>query len=135
MVSKLDRLSRSVVDSATLMERSKRNGWALVVLDLGVDTTTASGKLAANVMASVGEWEREVISERTREALRARRAEGVTLGRPKRIPPEVTARIKRWRRRGLSLPKIAAKLNETGVPTAQGGRQHYPSTVRAALGG
>ena len=100
-----------------------------------MDTTTPSGKLIANVMASVAEWERDIIGERTREALAARRAEGVTLGRPKRIPPEVTARIKRWRRRGLSLPKIADKLNETGVPTAQGGRQWYPSTVRAVLVG
>lgn len=49
VVAKLDRLSRSLLDFATLMERSQRQSWALVALDLGVDTTTLQGELMATV--------------------------------------------------------------------------------------
>ncbi len=68
-VAKLDRLSRSVLDFAQLMVRARDLGWGLVALDLGVDTTTTSGRLVANVMVSVAEWERDIISQRTREGL------------------------------------------------------------------
>ncbi len=52
VVAKLDRLSRSIVDFAHLMERSRREGWPLVALELGVDTSTPQGETMANVMAS-----------------------------------------------------------------------------------
>ena len=92
VVAKLDRLSRSLIDFAGLIERSRRRGWAIVVLDLGVDTTTPVGELVANVMAAVAQWERRAIGQRTREALAVRRAQGVRLGRPRAIPPDVRAR-------------------------------------------
>jgi Resolvase, N terminal domain len=47
IVAKLDRLSRSLLDFAALMERSRREGWALIALDLGVDTSTPQGELMA----------------------------------------------------------------------------------------
>ncbi len=53
IVAKLDRLSRSLVDFAGLMQRAQRRGWQLVALDVNIDTTTAAGALVANVMASV----------------------------------------------------------------------------------
>jgi DNA invertase Pin-like site-specific DNA recombinase len=72
VVARLDRLSRSLADFAALMEQAKRRRWSFVALDLGVDTTTATGRLVANVMASVAEWERAVIGPRTKDALAAR---------------------------------------------------------------
>jgi DNA invertase Pin-like site-specific DNA recombinase len=133
IVAKLDRLSRSVHDFASVMERAQRRGWALVALDLGVDTTTPAGELVAHVMASVAQWERRVIGQRTAEALAVRRAQGVKLGRPRLMPPKVRTQIVRERKAGATLTSIAAKLNARGVPTAQGGKQWYPSTVAAAL--
>jgi len=65
VVSKLDRLSRSLLDFATLMDQAHREGWELVVLDLALDTTTPSGRLMANVMASFAEYERHLIGQRT----------------------------------------------------------------------
>ena len=76
VVAKLDRLSRSLVDFAGLMQQASRRGWSFVALDLGVDTTTATGRLVANVMASVSEWEREVIGQRTKEGMAIARAKG-----------------------------------------------------------
>lgn len=67
--AKLDRLSRSVLDFAALMQRARRRGWNPVVLDLGVDTSMPAGALMANVMASFAEYERHLIGQRTSDAL------------------------------------------------------------------
>jgi DNA invertase Pin-like site-specific DNA recombinase len=133
VVAKLDRLSRSTKDFALLIERAARSGWSPVVLDLGVDTTTPSGELVANVMVSVAQWERRAIGQRTKDALAQKKREGVRLGRPSTLPEAVRRRIARLREKGLSYPAIADRLNKAKVPTAQGGRQWYPSTVRKAL--
>lgn len=129
VVAKLDRLSRSLIDFAGLIERSRRRGWALVALDLGVDTTTPAGELVASVMSAVSVWERRAIGQRTKEALAVRRAQGVRLGRPRTVPPEVRGMIVRLRRRGLSYQAIADRLDLAGVATAHGGNWHA-STVR-----
>jgi DNA invertase Pin-like site-specific DNA recombinase len=93
IVAKLDRLSRSLLDFASLLERSRTEGWALVALDLGVDTSTAAGEMMANVVASFAQYERRRISERTVDALKAARERGVKLGAPRTIPAEVEADI------------------------------------------
>jgi DNA invertase Pin-like site-specific DNA recombinase len=129
IVAKLDRLSRSLLDFAGLMERAKRKGWALVALDLGVDTSTPSGELMASILATFAHYERRLIGQRTREALQVKKAAGVTLGRPRLLPEEVRDRIRREREQGASWPQIAQRLNNEGVPTAQGGRW-WPATVR-----
>jgi DNA invertase Pin-like site-specific DNA recombinase len=126
VVAKLDRLSRSVYDFAGILRTATEQGWALIALDLGVDTGTPSGKLVANVMISVAEWERSAISARTREGLSVKRGwHGV--------PDDVRARIARERAAGASLRAIAHGLNTDGVPTGHGGRQWYASTVKALL--
>jgi DNA invertase Pin-like site-specific DNA recombinase len=76
VVAKLDRLARSVADFANLVRLAERQGWAVLACDLGVDMTTPTGGLLANVTASVAEWERKIIGTRTREALAARKAAG-----------------------------------------------------------
>lgn len=76
---------------------------------------------------------RRAIGQLTREALAAKRAEGVRLGRPRTIPPEVIARILALRQAGRSLPAIAEELNAEGVPTAHGGARWYPSTIARVL--
>src|SRR5947207_1951894 len=83
VVAKLDRLSRSLIDFATLVERSRRRGWEIVVLDLAVDTTTPNGEAMAGMLAVFAQWERRMIGLRTKEALSVKRAQGVQLGRPR----------------------------------------------------
>jgi DNA invertase Pin-like site-specific DNA recombinase len=133
VVAKLDRLSRSLLDFAGLMNQATRERWALVALDLGVDTTSPAGEAMANVLATFAQFERRLIGERTREALMAKKASGVRLGRPAQLPADVARRIRRDRSQGRSLREIAAQLDAEGVPTAQGGRRWYASTVRAVL--
>lgn len=133
VIAKLDRLSRSLLDFAGLMKRSRERGWQLVALDLGVDTSTPTGEMVANIMASLAEWERRMIGERTKTALAEKRAEGVRLGRPRTLPEEVRSAIVGMKRAGSSLSAIARELNEQGIPTAHQGARWYPSTVRAVL--
>jgi DNA invertase Pin-like site-specific DNA recombinase len=133
IVAKLDRLTRSLTDFAALLERSARDDWAVVALDVDVDTTSATGRLVAHVMGAVSEWERGVIGERTKAALESKRAQGHRLGRPVTLPPAVRQRIERERAAGLSLARIGRGLDADRVPTAQGGARWYPATVRAVL--
>jgi DNA invertase Pin-like site-specific DNA recombinase len=134
VVAKLDRLSRSVVEFGTLLrEATSKHGWNIVALDLGIDLSTPNGKLVANVLMSVADWEREIIGLRTAEGLAVKKAEGVELGGPA-IPQQVRTRMRRLRNKGYTYRAIAAKLNKDGVPTARGGKTWYPATVQAALG-
>lgn len=133
VVAKLDRLSRSLHDFSSLTQRAKREGWELVVLDMDVDTTKSQGQMVVNMMAVFAEFERQLIGERTRDALRQKKAQGIRLGRPKVIDPVTTARILARRHAGATLAAIAEELNAGGVPTARGGARWYASTIRAAI--
>lgn len=120
VVAKLDRLTRSVADGGRLFERAKDHRWDIVALDLGVDTTTASGELVANLMIAVGQWERRAIGERTSAALRAKRERGERVGRPPSIPPEIIDRMRSMKRRGMSASRIASELNAQGSTNTAG---------------
>jgi DNA invertase Pin-like site-specific DNA recombinase len=131
--AKLDRLSRSVVHLGSLLEQAEKEGWALVLLDFDVDTSKPTGRLVAHVLAAVAEFERQRIRERTREALAAVKAQGTRLGRPRQLPDDIVTRVEFNRKAGWTLARIADDLNDDGVPTAQGGRQWWPSTVSSVL--
>lgn len=133
VVSKLDRLSRSLLDFATLMERANKEGWQLVVLDLALDTTSPSGQLMANVMACFAQYERQLIGARTSAALQQLKRQGVRLGRPRSLPAAVVERIVAERQSGRTMAAIADGLNSDDVATARGGARWYPSTVKAVL--
>lgn len=79
-----------------------------------------------------GQSGRADISRLTREALAAKREQGVILGRPRAVPEAVVARIAAQRAAGATLKAIAERLNEEGVATAQGGRW-WPMTVKVVL--
>ena len=135
VVAKLDRLSRSLLDFAALMEDARKGEWSLVILDLGVDTTTPSGEMIANVMATFAQFERRLIGQRTKDALAVKKQQGVKLGRPRMVGKDVRLRIVEERDEGKTLRAIAEGLNDDGVPTAHGGAKWHASTVRAVLVG
>lgn len=131
VVAKLDRLSRSVPDFASVLARSSTEGWALNICDLGVDTTTPNGKMVAQIMMVLAEWEREMIGARTKAALTAARAQGTRLGRPRGVGEDTAALIRVLRNGGRGYHAIARLLNEEAVPTGQGAAKWHASTVRA----
>ncbi|WP_367645980.1 recombinase family protein [Paenarthrobacter ureafaciens] len=132
-VAKLDRISRSVHQGSGLIDRAQRKGWSLVALDFGLDMSTPAGEMVSNVLLSTAQYERRLIGQRTKDALAAKRAAGVRLGRPQQLPDSVVQRIQHERSSGRSLPVIAAALEADGVRTARGGARWYPSTVKAVL--
>lgn len=133
VAAKLDRLSRSVLDFAGLVERARAKGWALVVLDVGADTSTPAGEMLVNVMAAFAQYERRLIGQRTRDGLAVKRSQGVHLGRPATVPKDVARRIARERGRGRSWQQIADGLTADGVPTGQGAARWGRSSVQAVL--
>ncbi len=135
VVAKLDRLSRSMLDFASIMQRAQKQGWALIALDCAVDTTTPAGEAMANILATFAQFERRLIGQRTREALEVKRAEGVRLGRPPAIAPELAERIRAERKGGATFQEIADRLNDEGVPTPRGGKEWRPSSLTSVLGG
>lgn len=110
-----------LLDFASLMARSQDEGWSLVALDLGVDTSTPAGEFMASVMASAAQWERRIIGQRSRDALAAKRAQGVQLGRRPSISLEVAAKIHALRAQGSQCAPS---------PTASRPKRYPQSAVR-----
>lgn len=133
VVSKLDRLSRSLADFARLLETANKQSWGVVAIDLGIDTTTPTGELLANIMAAVSRWERQMIGLRTREGLAEARKKGVRLGSPVLVSSQVAERIVEDRSRGYTYRQIADALNDDLVPPAGKGERWHASTVRSML--
>lgn len=130
VVAKLDRLARSVVHAANIIESAQTQGWSLVVLDLNLDLTTAAGRMMARTVVSFAEYERELISERTRAGLAAKKARGERIGRPRLAPAGVVRRIVMDRNAGLSFGRIARALEAEGVLSPAGRTTWQESTVR-----
>lgn len=130
IVSKLDRLSRSLLDFATLAAQAEQEGWNIVALDLGVDFSTPAGKLMAGVLALFAQFERDVIRQRTRDGLAEKRAEGVRLGRRREISDEMLAAIIGAYHLEGGYSQAARFLNAVRVDTPHGGKQWYPATIQ-----
>ncbi len=135
IVSKLDRLTRSVKDLAELLERFNRRGVSLVSVAESLDTGTAAGRLVLNVMTAVSQWEREAIGERTRDAMGHKKANGERVGtvpfgyrlgpdgvhlEPEPREWETIRRIRALSREGYSTRKIAERLNAEGFRNRSG---------------
>lgn len=102
-------------------------------IDLGVDTSRPTGELIANVMMSVAQWERRIIGERTSAAMQVAKRHGKQIGRAATpLPATTTEQLLTLHAEGLSVAKIADRLNVEGITTALG-NQWYVSTVTTAL--
>lgn len=140
LVAKLDRLTRSVADMAAMITEyfgdRARVGASLLSVSDQIDTRTAAGRLVLNILASVSQWEREAIGERTRTAMAHMKAQGVKFGGPalgETADEQATlARICELRDEALSLRQIVARLDAEGYKTKRGGRW-APETLRKVL--
>lgn len=149
LVVKLDRLTRSVGDLGALLDRYFASGRAaLLSVSEQIDTRSAAGRLVLNVLASVAQWERETVGERTSAAMAHKRAcgeytggeapYGFTVAPDGRMleahPGEQRAirAARELRAAGLSLRKIGAALEAEGLLPRTAPRWHA-ETVKAVL--
>ncbi|PSS67078.1 DNA invertase [Ensifer sp. NM-2] len=110
VVTKLDRLARSMFNLMSILERLRAKGVELRVLALNLDTATPTGKLMLNMMGSIAEFERELMLERQREGISKAKAEGKYTGR-KPTAMAKAAEVKRLRAEGKTAEAIAEVLD------------------------
>lgn len=121
VVTKYDRLSRSLQDLLSIVEDIRTKGAGFRSLAEDIDTTTPAGRLVFHVFASIAQFERERISERTREGLAAARKRGRVGGRPHALTPERRAEVARLRdQEGRGIAELARLF------------QVSPNTIRRA---
>lgn len=146
VVYSLSRLARSTKDAISLADRLEKAGCDLVSLTERIDTTSAAGKMVFRMLAVLAEFERDLVSERTRAALsfkaaRGERvgeipygftlaADGVMLVKNEREQATITD-LRAMRAAGLTFQEIAEELNVRGVTTKKG-RVWTWQTVRKA---
>lgn len=121
VVSKYDRLARSLRDLLDLVEAIKDRGAGFRSLAEDIDTTTPAGRLIFHVFASIAQFERERIAERTREGLQAAKARGRVGGRPPALTTAQKAEVRRMRddeQRAISEIARLFKVSERTVRRA-----------------
>jgi DNA invertase Pin-like site-specific DNA recombinase len=97
VVTKYDRLSRSLRDLLRIVAQIQERGAGFRSLAEDIDTTTPAGRLVFHVFASIAQFERERIAERTKEGLAAARTRGRIGGRPPALSKERSAEVRRMR--------------------------------------
>lgn len=121
VVTKYDRLARSLKDLLEIVEAVQAKGAGFRSLAEDIDTTTSAGRLVFHVFASIAQFERERISERTREGLQAAKRRGRVGGRPRALTEDQKAEVRRMRDDEGRRPSEIAKLFKVS-----------PNTVRRA---
>jgi DNA invertase Pin-like site-specific DNA recombinase len=120
-VTKYDRLARSLKDLLDIVETIRERGAGFRSLAEDIDTTTPAGRLVFHVFASIAQFERERISERTKEGLASARRRGRTGGRPPALSPAQKDEVRRMRDdEHRAVPEIARlfKVSERTVRRA-----------------
>jgi len=121
VVTKYDRLSRSLQDLLSIVDLIRARGAGFRSLAEDIDTTTPAGRLVFHVFASIAQFERERIAERTREGLAAARKRGRIGGRPPALSQERRTAVQRMRdEEGRSVAELARLFNVS------------PNTIRRA---
>lgn len=105
VVWRLDRLGRSLAELVRMMETLEKRGVRFHSITEGIDTSSSGGRLMFHMMGALAEFERALISERTRAGIEAARVAGKPIGRPHRLSPDQVE----WARQCLSEDKLNAR--------------------------
>jgi site-specific DNA recombinase len=150
IVVKLDRLTRSLRDWNRLIDTyfSDKVGRKLISVSEQINTTTATGRMLVNLLMTIAQWEREIIAERTTDALQEKIRRGERCGKVRygfRVGPDgktlrpiaheqiavMAMRSLRWE--GKSLRKIAALLHAAGFRPPEGAERWAPGSISKIL--
>jgi DNA invertase Pin-like site-specific DNA recombinase len=110
VVTKIDRLARSVADLMAIIQELENKKVGMCILNLGIDTGTPTGKLMLTVLGGVAQFEREIMLERQREGVAKAKAAGKYKGR-KPIAPERRQDVKQLVASGVTKAQIAKQLD------------------------
>lgn len=106
VVWRLDRLGRSISDLISLINDLSEKGVKFSSLTENIETSTNGGRLIFNIFASLAEFERNLIRERTLAGLEAARARGRHGGRPKSSPDKINAALQLYNQKELNIDQI-----------------------------
>jgi DNA invertase Pin-like site-specific DNA recombinase len=109
VVTKLDRLARSVANLCEIEARLSAKSVGLIIQNPAMDTSTSTGRLVFNMFASVAQFEREVMLERQRDGIKKAQSEGKYRGR-KPLAPNVEASVLALKAENVSVTEIAKRL-------------------------
>ncbi|WP_096786564.1 recombinase family protein [Rhodobacter sp. CZR27] len=109
VVTKLDRLARSVAHLMEILTKLETKGASLRILGMGIDTATPTGKLMLTILGGVAEFERAIMLERQREGIAKAKAEGKYKGRKPTARAQAD-QVQRLKAEGLKASEIAEKL-------------------------
>ena len=110
VVWKLDRLGRSMTHLLAVVADLEARGVGFRSLTEAIDTTTPTGRLVFHIFGALGQFERDLIRERTGAGLAAAAARGRKGGRPVAATPEKVARARRLIAQGLTVREAAARV-------------------------
>ena len=111
VITKLDRLARSTYHLTQIAEELKQKGVDLVVLDQNLDTSTPTGKLLFNMLASIAEFETEIRKERQMEGIAKAKERGVQFGRKSKLQEKDIEQLRRDRADGLKISELISKYS------------------------
>ncbi|PLK70911.1 DNA invertase [Rhizobium sp. TH135] len=109
IVTKLDRLARSMPDLVRIRDTLQTKGVTLKILTLGIDTSTPTGKLMMNLLGSIAEFERDIMLERQREGIAKAREEGKYKGRAPTAQRKADE-VRRMKAEGKTIDQIVVDL-------------------------
>lgn len=145
IIAKLDRLTRSIIDFAVLLKLLEKKNVELISVAESFDTSTATGRMTVKLIVLISEWEREIIGERTRDAMAGMKSRGLRTGNipygfqcgaqvgttkdgkpvhsvvPNANEQSTLDLIARARTKNYSYALIAGRLNELKIKTRRGG--------------
>lgn len=110
-ITRLDRLARSVSHLAQLATRFEAEGIQLVVIDQQIDTSTSTGRLMFNMLASIAEFENDLRQERQSEGIAKAREQGTRFGRPPKLTGKEKEKIIADRQDGMSISQLMKNHN------------------------
>lgn len=150
VIYKLDRLTRSLRDWTYLIDTfyCEKKGKSLFSVNDSVNTTTATGRMILNIIMTIAQWEREIISERTADNLQGKIRRGERVGKLRfgydladdgktllenATEQEAIRLMTQLRGEGRSLRAIAEALQALGIETKEGNELWLPATINRIL--